>query len=148
MLTVSTDQALLDLDLVHHYLSDESYWAKGIPRDVLERSIAHSLCFAAYDEGRQIGFARVISDFATFAYLADVFVVESHRGKSVAREIMRAIGEHPDLQRLRRWHLVTRDAHELYRGFGFRELASPERHMEKVDPGVYRPAEGIRESFR
>lgn len=137
MVTVSCDQSRLDLDLIHRYLSEESYWARGIPREVVARSIEHSICFAAYDDERQVAFARVISDRATFAYIADVFVLASHRGRGIGAMLMRAIGEHPELQELRRWHLVTRDAHPLYRKFGFRELAAPERHMEKVRQNAY-----------
>jgi len=138
MVTVSDDKNLLDFETIHRYLSEESYWAKGVPRDVLSRAIEHSICFGAYDAGKQVGFARVITDCATFAYLADVFVLASHRGQGVARAIMAAVDDHPELQRLRRWHLVTRDAHPLYRQFGWRQLATPERHMERVKPDIYR----------
>lgn len=137
MIEVSTDKSRLDVDVIHGFLTG-SYWAAGIPRDVVEKSIEHSLCFGAYDEGKQVGFARIISDFATFAYLADVFVVPSHRGQGVAKAIMSAIDEHPELQGLRRWQLVTRDAHSLYRQFGWRELSAPERQMERVNADVYR----------
>lgn len=134
---LSTDRARLDVDLIHRYLSQQSYWAAGIPRELVERSIEHSLCFGAFDGGAQIGFARVITDYATFAYVADVFVVEAHRGRGVSKAIMRAIREHPGLQAPRRWHLVTRDAHRLYEQFGFRSLAAPERHMESVVANAY-----------
>jgi GNAT superfamily N-acetyltransferase len=127
---VSTDKSRLDIDLIHNFLSTESYWAKNIPRDVLERSIENALCFGAYDGNEQIGFARVITDYAVFAYVGDVFVLPAHRGRGVSKLIMQAIRDHPDLQRLRRWHLLTRDAHALYRQFGFRELENPARHME------------------
>ncbi|HEY3056504.1 MAG TPA: GNAT family N-acetyltransferase [Thermoanaerobaculia bacterium] len=127
---VSTDKSRLDIDLIHNFLSTESYWAKKIPRDVLERSIENALCFGAYDGNEQIGFARVITDYAVFAYVGDVFVLPAHRGRGVSKLIMQAIRDHPDLQRLRRWHLLTRDAHALYRQFGFRELENPARHME------------------
>jgi GNAT superfamily N-acetyltransferase len=130
MYTINTDKSTLDRNLVYRFLNTESYWAKNIPRDVVERSIANSLCFGAYHDGEQVGFARVITDYATFAYVADVFVVEAHRGHGVSKQIMRAIRDHPQLQRLRRWHLVTADAQGLYRQFGFRELENPERHME------------------
>lgn len=135
---ISTDRARLDVDLIYRYLSQESYWAAGISREVVERSVEHSLCFGAFDGEQQIGFARVITDYATFAYVADVFVVTSHRGRGVSKAIMAAIREHPELQRLRRWHLVTRDAQRLYEQFGFRALAAPERHMEMIK--TYSPA--------
>lgn len=137
---ISTDRARLDVDLIHRFLSQDSYWAAGIPREVVERAIAHSLCFGAFDRGAQIGFARVITDYATFAYVADVFVLPSHRGRGISKAIMAAIRAHPELQRLRRWLLVTRDAHGLYEQFGFRSLAAPERHMERLT--AYWPAAG------
>ncbi|HET8798900.1 MAG TPA: GNAT family N-acetyltransferase [Thermoanaerobaculia bacterium] len=129
---VTSDRARMDAARIHGYLSNESYWARGITREKVERSIAGSICFGAFDGGEQVGFARVITDGATFAYLADVFVVESHRGRGIAKEIMTAIAGHPDLQDLRRWHLVTRDAHGLYAQFGFTPLDAPERHMMRL----------------
>lgn len=137
MITISTDKSRLDVDRIHRFLSEESYWAKNIPRATVERSIEHSLCFGAYDGDAQVGFARVISDRAVFAYIADVFVVESHRGRGVSKQIMEAIRAHPELQGLRRWHLLTRDAHSLYAQYGFRSLDKPPRHMEIFVPGVY-----------
>jgi N-acetylglutamate synthase-like GNAT family acetyltransferase len=135
---VSTDSARLDIDLIHKFLSIESHWAKGIPRDLVERAIANCIPFAAYDDrGAMAGFARVVSDQAIFAYIGDVFVLPEHRGKGVSKMIMRSIREHPDLQGLRRWHLTTRDAHTLYEQFGFQELQNPKRHMEIFDPEVY-----------
>lgn len=134
--TISTDPDRLDRPLIHEFLA-ASYWAKGIPRKTVDRSIEGALCFGLYEAGRQVGFARVITDRATFAYLADVFVLESHRGRGLAAWLMGTILAHPDLQGLRRWMLLTRDAHPLYRKVGFTELAHPERVMEKVDPGVY-----------
>lgn len=136
-LEISTDPSRFDLDVIHGYLSC-SYWAEGIPRETVARSVAGSLGFGAFLSGRQIGFARVITDKSTFAYLADVFVLEEFRGRGVASKIMEAVVMHPDLQNLRRWMLVTRDAYPLYEKFGFRTLASPERHMEKTDRAVYR----------
>ena len=136
-ITVSTDKSKLDIDLIHAYLCDESYWAKGIPRDVVERSIEHSLCVGAYEGERQIGFARAVTDYAVFAYIADVFVIESHRGRGVSKMIMQAIMEHPSLQGLRRWSLVTSDAHALYAQFGFVPLANPEKYMEMVRKNPY-----------
>jgi len=134
--TISTDRSKLDRETIHEFLTG-SYWATGIPRDVVDRSIDGALCFGIYENGRQVGFARVITDSATFAYLADVFVLESHRGRGLAAWLMECILAHPDLQGLRRWMLVTRDAHPLYRKSGFRDLAHPERIMEMTFPGVY-----------
>jgi GNAT superfamily N-acetyltransferase len=136
-LLVSTDPGRLQIDVIHAFLS-HSYWAAGIPLETVERGIANSLCFGLYDGGRQVGFARAITDRATYAYLADVFVVESHRGRGLARWLMECVRSHPDLQGLRRWGLVTRDAHGLYRSVGFHELAHPERFMEIHDPDLYR----------
>ena len=135
--TISTDKSKLDVNLIHRHLCDESYWAKGILREVVERSIEHSLCFGAYEDARQIGFARAVTDYAVFAYVGDVFVIESHRGRGVSKMIMKALMEHPALQGLRRWSLVTGDAHGLYRQFGFAELAHPEKHMEMVRTNPY-----------
>ena len=130
MIEIRNDR--MDVDVVHRYLSEESYWAKGIAREIVERSIAHSLCFGAFDGDAQVGFARVITDYATFAYLADVFVLESHRGRGISKDMMAAIVAHPRLQSLRRWHLVTRDAHGLYEQYGFEALDAPERHMMRL----------------
>lgn len=134
---VTTDRARLDVALIHRYLSEESYWAKGIPRERLERAIANSLCFGAFEDGMQVGFARVVTDRATFAYLADVFVLPSHRGRGISKTIMEAVRTHPDLQGLRRWHLSTLDAHGLYEQYGFRALSMPERHMEILAKNPY-----------
>lgn len=134
--TISTDPGRLDRPLIHEVLA-ATYWAGGIPRAVVDRSIEGALCFGLYENDRQVGFARVITDRATFAYLADVFVLESHRGRGLARWLMETILAHEDLQGLRRWMLLTRDAHPLYRQVGFTELAHPERVMEKVNPKVY-----------
>jgi GNAT superfamily N-acetyltransferase len=136
-IVVSTDPARLDLDVIHGFLKS-AYWCEGLPREVIERAIRHSLCFGLYDAGRQVGFARVITDRATYAYLADVFVLESHRGRGLSKRLMQAIVAHPDLQGLRRWSLLTRDAHGLYAQFGFQPLSQPERHMERFDPDVYK----------
>jgi GNAT superfamily N-acetyltransferase len=130
MYTISTDKSRLDVAMIHRYLSEESYWAKDIPRDLVERSVENAICFGAYDGNRQIGFARVVTDRAVFAYVGDVFVIESYRGRGVSKQLMQAIRDHPDLRGLRRWHLLTRDAHALYKQFGFQELANPEWHME------------------
>jgi len=137
---VSTDPARLDVDAIHAALS-QAYWSLGIPREIVERSLHGSLCFGLYagKEGgeRQIGLARVITDAATFAYLCDVYVLSEFRGRGFGKFLMRAVLEHPDLQGLRRFNLVTRDAHELYRRFGFEEIKNPDRHMEIVRPDLY-----------
>ncbi|MCW3481005.1 GNAT family N-acetyltransferase [Neisseriaceae bacterium JH1-16] len=134
----STDPARLDRELIHHFLSEDAYWSRGLPREVLERAIDGSLCAAAYRDGRQIGFARAVTDRATFAYLADVFVLPEARGAGIGKELVGFLLAQPELQGLRRLMLVTADAHGLYAGFGFTELAAPERVMERHDPGVYR----------
>ena len=136
-IVVSTDPARLDLDVIHGFLKT-AYWCENLPREVIERAIRNSLCFGVYDDGRQVGFARVITDRATYAYLADVFVLETHRGRGLSQRLMQAIVAHPDLQGLRRWSLLTRDAHGLYAQFGFQPLSQPERHMERFDPDVYK----------
>ncbi len=139
-ITVDTDQNRLDLKIIHEFLTN-SYWARGVPMEIVERSIRGSLCFGLYDGDQQVGFARVISDCATFAYLADVFVVESHRGRGLGKTLMTAILAHPSLQGLRRWLLATRDAHDLYAKFGFVPMAAPDRFMERHAPNVYAPPE-------
>ncbi|MBL8518553.1 MAG: GNAT family N-acetyltransferase [Betaproteobacteria bacterium] len=136
---ISTDPLRFDLDAIHAYLT-QSYWSPGIPRETVARAIENSLCFGAFHEGRQIGFARMITDRATFAYLADVYVLEAHRGKGVAKKLMNRILAHPDLQGLRRMMLATRDAHALYAQYGFTPLKAPDRMMEKHVPDVYRQA--------
>ena len=137
MYTISTDKSRLDIDLIHRFLTTEAYWARNIPRDLVERSIENSMCFGAYDGEHQVGFARVVTDRAIFAYIGDVFVLPAHRGRGVSKQIMKAIREHPDLQRVRRWHLLTNDAHALYEQFGFRRLSKPERHMEVAVENPY-----------
>ena len=134
---ISTDRVRLNLDVIHGFLV-ESYWVKGIPREVVARSIENSLCFGIYCGAAQVGFARVISDLATYAYVADVFVLDSHRGKGLGVWLMECIMQHPGLQGLRRWTLATRDAHGLYAKFGFLPLAVPERFMELHDRDAYR----------
>ena len=134
---VSSARADVDRDLVYAFIS-ESYWAKGIPRETFERALASSICFSAFDSDAQVGFARIVTDRATFAYLADVFVLPSHRRRGIADRLMEAAAAHPDLQGLRRWVLVTRDAHRLYAKHGWKPLASPELYMELWDPDVYR----------
>jgi ribosomal protein S18 acetylase RimI-like enzyme len=136
--TVSTDPARFDLDAIHTFLST-SYWAEGIPRPLLEQAIRNSLGFGLYEAERQIGFARVITDRATFAYLCDVYVLPEHRGRGLGKWLIECVMAHPDLQGLRRFSLVTRDAHALYRPFGFTEIRSPGRHLEIARPGLYKP---------
>jgi GNAT superfamily N-acetyltransferase len=135
--TITTDPSDVDIDAVHAFLTN-AYWARGIPRDVMERAVAGSLPFSLFHGERQIGFARVITDRATYAYLADVYVLEEYRGQGLGTWLIEVVVAHPDLQGLRRLSLVTRDAHSLYRKFGFAELATPEQHMEIARPGVYR----------
>ena len=136
--TISTDPARLDLDGLYAWLSN-SYWARGIPRDVFARSVRHALCFGVYEGTRQVGFARVVTDFATVAYVGDVFVLEAWRGRGLSRWLMEVISAHPELQGFRRWILLTRDAHGLYEKFGFTPLADPSRWMEKWVPEPYGP---------
>ena len=133
---VSSDPALLDLDVIHGYLR-RAYWSEGIPRQIVERAIAHSVCVGAYRDGAQVGFARAITDHATFAYVADVFVLEEHQGRGVGTLIMRCLTTHPDLQGFRRWLLLTRDAHALYRKFGFDAHPDPNRVMIKQVADIY-----------
>ena len=137
-IVVTTDTSRFDLDVIHGFLTT-SYWARGIPRDVVARAMERSLCFGAFEGDRQIGFARVISDHATFAYLSDVFVLESHQGRGVGKRLMAAIVSHPELQGLRRWALFTRDAHGLYRQYGFDAPRFPERLMERFEDAPYGP---------
>jgi GNAT superfamily N-acetyltransferase len=137
---VTTDPSRFDRAAIHAFLSC-SYWAEGIPREIVDRSIEGSLGFGLFEGARQIGFARVVTDRATFAYLADVYVLESHRGRGLGRWLVSCVTAHPDLQGLRRWNLVTRDAHDVYRPAGFEPLRAPERYMEKVLVNPYRRAE-------
>jgi GNAT superfamily N-acetyltransferase len=131
---ISNDRSMLDHDVIHGFLT-ESYWAAGVSRETVERSIENSLCFGVYHGAQQIGFARVISDYATFAYIADVFVIEPYRGRGLAKELMATIMSHPDLQGLRRWNLGTRDADALYAQFGFKPVENRGRvMMELIDP--------------
>ncbi|MGH9823066.1 MAG: GNAT family N-acetyltransferase [Blastocatellia bacterium] len=130
---ISTDKRRLDLDLIHGYLSGESYWATGRPRDVTERSIENSLAFGIYKGSRQVGFARVITDYATLAWIADVFVLQEFRGQGLSKWLMDVMITHPGLQGFRRWLLATKDAHGLYQKYGFGELRNPGRWMERHD---------------
>ena len=136
-ITISCDPSDIDLDVVHGFLSHDAYWCRNVPRELLAKAIANSLCFSAFDDGRQVGFARVVSDRATFAYLCDVFVLPDARGKGVSKAMMQAIDVHPDLQGLRRFLLATADAHGLYAQFGFEPITRPERFMERYRPDVY-----------
>jgi N-acetylglutamate synthase-like GNAT family acetyltransferase len=142
MLRISADPTELDIALVHDFLAGHSYWAAGIPKETLERALANSVGFGGYIDGRQVAFARAVTDQATFAYLADVFVVPEQRGRGYGRAIVKAVLEDSRLQELRRWHLVTSDMQPLYRKLGFIELTHPEQHMQKHDPDVYRRVAG------
>jgi GNAT superfamily N-acetyltransferase len=131
--TISTDKARLDIGFIHDFLSSDSYWARGRSLQVVHRSIENSLNFGVFKNDHQIGFARVVTDYATFAWLADVFIVEEHRGKGLGVWLIEVITSHPQLQGFRRWLLATRDAHELYRRFGFNEVTETKRWMERSD---------------
>jgi N-acetylglutamate synthase-like GNAT family acetyltransferase len=133
---ISLDPQRIDIDAVHAFLRT-SYWAQAIPREIVAQAVANSLCVGAYWEGEQIGFARLVTDRATFGYLADVYVLSDYRGKGIAKRMLSALMAQPEAQGLRRLMLVTRDAHGLYADFGFTALAAPERHMEKTDPEIY-----------
>lgn len=134
---ISTDPGLLDVPLIHDFLANRSYWAAGRPLEVVRRSLDHSLCFGLYERGRQVGFARVVTDRATFAWLCDVFVLEEYRGRGLSKWLVECVVGHPDLQGLRRVLLGTRDAHSLYERYGFKPLADPTRFMEVFRPDVY-----------
>ncbi|MDE3235812.1 MAG: GNAT family N-acetyltransferase [Bacteroidota bacterium] len=138
--SISTDKAKLNIPLVHRYLSIDSYWAKNIPFSVVEQSIANSLCFGVYHTNEQIGFARLITDKATFAYLADVFILPEHRGKGLSKWLVQFIHAHPELQGLRRWLLGTKDAHGLYEQFGWQRFTEEQtqRFMQRHNPDVYK----------
>lgn len=131
---VSTDPSRLDVDVIHRFLSQESYWSRGISRDAVVRSIRHSLCFGVYLGAAQVGFARVVTDYTTFGLLADVFILPAHRGLGLSKRLMACIVAHEELKGLRRLTLRTSDAQELYRQFGFQEITDPERCME-----IFRP---------
>jgi N-acetylglutamate synthase-like GNAT family acetyltransferase len=135
--SISTDPGRLDLNAIHAYLA-RAYWCEGIPRQTLERAITNSLCFGLFHAKDQVGLARVVTDSATYAYLCDVYVLEAHRGKGLAKWLMECVMAHPALQGLRRFTLATRDAHGLYRQFGFRELSKPESKMEILRSDIYR----------
>jgi len=134
---ISTVRTDVDLDVVHTFLSQEAYWSRNIPRAIVQKAIENSYCFSAFIEDRQIGFARVVSDAATFAYLADVFVLPEFRGHGISKKLMQSVQSHPELQGLRRWMLMTADAHKLYESYGFSPLAKPDRAMEISKPDIY-----------
>ncbi|GAB3925822.1 GNAT family N-acetyltransferase [Mucilaginibacter myungsuensis] len=133
---ISNDVDLLDVDAIHKYLDQRSYWAKGIPREKLDKAIANSLCFGVFKVTAQAGFARVVTDKATFAYICDVFILEDHRGVGLSKWLMQTIRAHPDLQGIRRWSLATADAHGLYKQFGFTAISKPELWMEVFTPYI------------
>jgi GNAT superfamily N-acetyltransferase len=134
---VSTDQSRLDIPMIYRFLSEQSSWAVGISRPIVERAIENSLCFGGYLDGRQIAFARVITDFATFANLVDVFVIPEYRGHGYGKQLVAVVLRHPSLQRLRRFMLATTDAQGLYERFGFTPLRNPETLMERYFPNIY-----------
>ena len=135
-LIIDSNRGRLDRALIHRFLSD-SYWAAGIPRELVDRAIDHSLCFGAYIDAAQIGFARLVTDYATFGYLADVFVLPEWRGQGIARRLVAEVMAHPDVAGLRRIMLATRDAHSLYASFGFAPVADPKPLMQIHRPGIY-----------
>lgn len=136
LFSVDCDPARLDLERIHGYLT-QSYWARGIPLETVRRSLEHSLNFGLYCDQEQVGFARCVTDRATFAYLADVFVLEEFRGQGLGRQLLRAVMQHPELQGLRRWMLATHDAHDLYRSFGFQDNSEPSTLMELLQRDPY-----------
>lgn len=131
--TISTDHSRLDLNVIHDFISNHSYWGRGREPDVVQRSIDNSMPFGLYQEHQQVGFARIVTDYATFAWVADVFIVPEHRGRGLSKWLMEVILDHPKLQGFRRWVLATKDAHGLYEHFGFIQLHRPERWMERPD---------------
>lgn len=135
--TITTDKSQMQVQALHRYLSAESYWARNIPQDVVQRSFDHSFCIAALNGEEQVGFARLITDYATFAYLADVYVLESHRGKGLSKKMLEVLMDQPFVKGLRRIMLATLDAHTLYEQFRFRQPAFPERFMEVSRPRIY-----------
>jgi GNAT superfamily N-acetyltransferase len=134
---ISTDKTKLDIDSIHQFLSTKAYWCLNIPRATVQTAIQHSLCFGVYQNRKQIGFARVISDFSTIAYLGDVYILEEYRGNGLSKWLLETVMQYPDLQGLRRWILLTGDAHSLYRQFGWTDLADPSKWMELHNKNVY-----------
>jgi GNAT superfamily N-acetyltransferase len=137
---ISTDAHRLNVEVIHRFLAEDSYWSPGIPRSTVERAIANSLCFGVYHGTEQVGFARVVTDKSTFALLADVFILKAHRGKGLSKWLMRCVVGHEDLQGLRRFLLLTSDAHGLYSQFGFEQIGSASRFMEVLRQDIYRSA--------
>lgn len=135
--SISTDKGKLDIDSIHEFLSTKAYWCLNIPKSTVERAIQNSLCFGVYKNGKQVGFARVISDFSTIAYLGDVYILDDYRGQGLSKWLMETIMTHHQLQGLRRWILLTGDAHGLYRQFGWKEIADPTKWMELHNKNVY-----------
>lgn len=133
---ISTDPAKLDVDAIHEFLKT-AYWCSDVPIQIVTKALANSLCFGLYHQGKQVGLSRVVTDYATYAYLCDVYVLEAHRGQGLGHWMVECIMTHPELQNLRRFTLATRDAHGIYAAFGFTALKAPERMMERHDPGVY-----------
>jgi GNAT superfamily N-acetyltransferase len=134
--TISTDRNRLDIPVIHDFVSNQSYWAQRRTIEVVQRALEHSLNFGLYKDKQQVGFARVVTDYATFAWIADVFVLTEHRGRGLSKWLMEVILSHPQLQGFRRWVLATKDAHSLYARFGFIPLHRPERWMERPDPNM------------
>lgn len=136
---ISTDIDKMDVDTIHQYLSASSYWAKGIPKELVGKSIRYSLCFGVFSGDKQVGFARVVTDRTSFAYLGDVFILPAHQGKGLSKWLMQTIHDHPDLQGLRRWMLFTRDAHGLYSQFGWKQVPEEQtgRIMQIHNPSIY-----------
>ena len=135
---ITTDKSKLDLKVIHNFLTNESYWSQNIPFEIVKAATENSLNFGLFFKEKQIGYARIVSDFATTAYLADVFVLKEFRGQGLSKWLMEIIMNHPDLQGLRRWILATKDAHGLYKQFGWKPMAAPERWMEKHNQDVYK----------
>ncbi len=142
---ISTDKARLDLEMIHDFLANRSYWAAGIPLDVVKKSIENALCFGVYHQGKQVGFARVITDYATTAYVGDVFILEPCRGRGLGKRLVKTIVSHPELEGLRLWFLGTKDAHELYEKYGFKKVAETpsvmERLMAILNPDIWKKKE-------
>ena len=134
--TISTDPIRLDFDVIHQFLTN-SYWSPGVPYDTVKKAAENSLCFGVYAGAAQVGYAPVVTDYTTYAYIADVFILESHRGQGLGKWLMRCVVDYPELQGLRLWMLATRDAHGLYEQVGFEALPHPERFMQINDPNAY-----------
>lgn len=137
---ISTDKDRLNIEVIHYFLANESYWSKDIPLSVVHKAVSNSLCFGVFKGDEQVGFARVVSDYVTYAWLADVFILKEYRGLGLSKWMLEFIMSHPDLQVLRRWMLATRDAHKLYSRYGFKPVAHPERLMENHQPDVFKAA--------